>query len=151
VSAISAGLLAVRFVVGLAFVFHGLPKIQSPFNWMNAMGMADAPPGWLQATAAVIEVGGGALLIAGLFTRLAAAALVAQMIAALALVHIPNGDPFVAQGQPSSELAWTYLAVSSLLLVTGPGAWSIDALLAPRGEPWRLPAPDFDLRQPRGI
>lgn len=31
----SAGLLLVRLVAGLAFVFHGLPKIKDPFGWMG--------------------------------------------------------------------------------------------------------------------
>jgi putative oxidoreductase len=126
---ISTALLAVRLSMGLAFILHGWPKMQNPSGWMNAMGMESAPPGWLQATAAFAEVGGGALLIAGLVTRLAAFLLVCQMIAALALVHIPRGDPFVAVGQASSELAVTYLLVSGLLVATGAGEWSIDAIL----------------------
>jgi putative oxidoreductase len=127
---ISTALLAVRLSVGVAFILHGVPKMQNPFGWMDSMGMESPPPGWLQAAAAFTEVGGGALLIAGLLARLAAAALICQMIAALALVHLPKGDPFVAAaGQASSELAVTYLLVSALLFATGPGAWSIDALL----------------------
>jgi len=32
---VSAGLLILRFVVGLAFVFHGYGKIRNPFGWMG--------------------------------------------------------------------------------------------------------------------
>jgi putative oxidoreductase len=60
------GLLIVRLVVGGAFILHGWPKIQNATGWMG-----DAVPGFLQATAAVIEVGGGALLALGLFARIA--------------------------------------------------------------------------------
>jgi putative oxidoreductase len=88
-----------------------------------------APPGILQASAAVIEVGGGFLLVLGLLTRVATLALAAQMVAALALVHIPHGDPFVAQGRPSAELACVYLAFALLLTATGAGAYSLDALI----------------------
>src|SRR6059058_4294164 len=108
--ATSTGLLLVRLVVGAAFVMHGLPKVQNPFGWMG--GMENAPPGILQAAAAVIEFGGGIMLALGLLTRVTALLLAAQMVAALALVHVPHGDPFVSTKGPSAELASVYLAVS---------------------------------------
>jgi putative oxidoreductase len=129
-------------MVGAAFVLHGLPKMQHPTSWMNSMDTV--PPGFLQATAALIEVVGGVLLIGGLFHRVATVLLACQMIAALALVHIPHGDPFVAVGRPSAELACAYLAVSLLLTATGPGEWSFDAILfghetAPSGSAAPIP------------
>ncbi|MBN9118981.1 MAG: DoxX family protein [Planctomycetes bacterium] len=123
--ATSAGLLLVRVTVGAAFVMHGLAKVHNPFGWMN--GTDTAPPGAVQALAVYVELGGGGLLIAGLFTRVAALLLAAQMVAALALVHIPHGDPFVAQGRPSAELACAYLAVALAVAALGAGAYSLDA------------------------
>lgn len=123
--AFSTAILLVRLAVGAAFVLHGWPKIQNATGWMGP----DGPPGFLQAAAAVIEVAGGALLVLGLLHRVAAFALVAQMIAALALVHLPHGDPYVATGRPSAELAVVYLTLSLLLAATGPGEWSLDAVL----------------------
>ena len=109
---VSGGLLLVRLVVGTAFILHGLPKIQNPLGWMS--GMENAPPGVFQAVAAVFEFVGGILLVAGLADAGAALALVSVMIGALALAHIPRGDPFVAVGKPSSELASVYLVVNLL-------------------------------------
>jgi putative oxidoreductase len=129
--AVSASLLAVRLVMGIAFVLHGWPKVQKPTTWMSSM--PDAPPGFMQAIAAVFEVAGGALLALGLFTRAAALAIASVMVGALALVHIPKGDPFVAPGGPSSELASIYLAVSLLIAAVGAGAYSLDAVLFRRG------------------
>ncbi len=138
--AVSTGLLLVRLVVGAAFVLHGWPKMQNPFGWMN--GMDIVPPAAIQAVGAFAEVAGGILLAAGLLTRAAALLLAAQMVAALALVHIRHGDPFVAQGKPSAELACVYLAFSLLIAATGPGAYSLDALLFDRGRvATPIPAP----------
>jgi uncharacterized membrane protein YphA (DoxX/SURF4 family) len=53
---VSAGLLLLRLVAGLGFVFHGYGKIQNPFGWM---GPDAATPGIFQALAAVSEFGGG--------------------------------------------------------------------------------------------
>jgi putative oxidoreductase len=106
---------------------HGWPKIQHPMDWMS--GMESAPPGFVQAIPAVLEFAGGILLAVGLVTRLAALGLVSVMIAALALYHIPHGHPFVAQGGPSAELASVYLVVNLLIAVTGPGVFSLDALI----------------------
>jgi len=121
-------LLLVRLVMGPAFVLHGWPKIQNPMGWMNAMG-GSSVPSFLQALAAVAEFGGGIALILGLLTPIAAFGLVCQMLGALFLVHLPQGDPFVSQGGPSYELALIYLVMSIMLIALGPGKWSLDARL----------------------
>jgi putative oxidoreductase len=128
----AAALLLVRVVVGAALVLHGWPKIQKPTSWMNAMGMRRTAPGFLQALAALAEVGGGAALVLGLLTPLAAFGVVCQMLGALLLVHLPNGDPFVAHGKPTYELALVYLVVALLFIAVGPGRFSLDALLFAR-------------------
>jgi putative oxidoreductase len=94
---------------------------------MNSM--PDPPPGFMQALAAICEVGGGVLLALGLFTRVAALAIAAVMVGALALVHIPKGDPFVSPGGPSCEPASVYLVVMLLIAAVGAGAYSLDAML----------------------
>src|SRR5918999_3196919 len=115
-------------LLGLAFVLHGWPKIQNPMGWMNAMG-GSSVPSFLQALAALAEFGGGIALILGLLTPIAAFGLVCQMLGALLLVHLPQGHAFVSQAGPSYELALVYLVVAILLIVLGPGKWSLDAAL----------------------
>jgi putative oxidoreductase len=123
---VSAGLLLLRVVVGAAFILHGWPKIQNPTGWMGPEG----PPGGLQALAALSEFGGGIALIVGLLTRLAALGIGATMTVALAMVHLPKGDPFVGKpGQPSFEPAAFYLVCAVLFLLAGPGRYSLDARL----------------------
>ncbi len=120
----AAALLALRVVAGAAFILHGWPKIQNPFGWMGP----GAPfPGFLQALAALSEVGGGLAWILGLLTPLASLGILSTMVVA-AWTHISRGDPFVGQGG-SYELALVYLAVALVMLGVGPGALSLDALL----------------------
>ena len=122
----AVGLLLLRVAMGAAFVLHGWPKVQHAFNWMGP----DAPvPGALQALAALSEFGGGIALALGLLTPLAALGIACTMATAVGMVHLH--DPFVgAPGRPSSEPAVVYLAAALMFLLVGPGALSLDALLA---------------------
>jgi putative oxidoreductase len=118
------GLLIFRVVTGLALMIHGWPKIQHATSWMPN----DSIPGALQALGAFAEFGGGLMLILGLLTPVAAILVIGMMIGAITLVHGPMGHPWVGQG-PSSELAVNYLVAGILLLLTGPGKYSLDAKL----------------------
>ena len=119
------GLLAVRLVFGSALTLHGLQKIGSPFGWM---GEGSPVPGSLQFLAFFSEFAGGLALLFGLLTPLAALGVAATMGVAMIMVH--GGDPFVnAPGQSSKEAAASYFAVVLLLLASGPGVLSLDALL----------------------
>jgi putative oxidoreductase len=88
--------------MGAAFIFHGWPKIQNPMGWM---GPEATVPAFFQLLAAVAEFGGGMALIVGLLTRLASLGIMTNMIVALAIVHLPHGDPFV--GKPGA--GWSLL------------------------------------------
>src|SRR5580765_1870434 len=92
------GLLILRVVVGLTLAAHGSQKL---FGWFGGYGLAGTGsfleqlgfrPGRVQAfLAGAAEAGGGLLLAAGLFTPLAAAAIVAVMFVAIVSVHWPKG------------------------------------------------------------
>jgi putative oxidoreductase len=123
----SIGLLALRLVMGAAFILHGWPKIQNPTGWM---GQEATVPAILQTLAAVAEFGGGMALIVGLLTRLASLGIMTNMIVAIGMVHLPHGDPFVGKpGGPSFELAAIYLACAIVFLILGSGRCSLDAFL----------------------
>jgi putative oxidoreductase len=125
----SLGLLAVRCVMGAAFIIHGWDKINSPNGMTGWMGNPDVPPP-LQAAAAISEFGGGILLVLGFLTPLASLAIIGVMVGALSMVHIKAGHPFVdPKGGPSWELVAIYLGAATLLFFMGPGAISVDGLL----------------------
>jgi putative oxidoreductase len=120
----SLGLLALRLVVGAAFIVHGWPKIQNPLHWMG-----DKVSPFLQLCSALAEFGGGVALILGFLTPIVAAALAINMAFALMLVSFPQHQPFVGHGAGGSfELPLVYFGVMVALFATGPGAYSVDAM-----------------------
>src|SRR5687767_3555751 len=122
---VSTGLLILRVVAGLAFMFHGWGKIQNPTGWMGPNANI---PGALQALAAISEFGGGLFWILGLLTPLASLGLACTMGVAVWMHATVMHDPFVAKGpgKGSYELAAIYLCVALLLLLAGPGRFSLD-------------------------
>ena len=122
----SLGLLILRFVAGLAFVHHGFGKIQHPFSWMGA---ESGTPGIMQALAAVSEFCGGLAWILGLLTPIASFGLACTMAVAVHFHAFIRHDPFVSQGGLSFEPAAGYLAVALLLLLAGPGTYSLDRVI----------------------
>jgi putative oxidoreductase len=118
-------LLAIRAIVGLGFIFHGSMKLSDPTGWMGPMGFA---PPWLQGVVTFVEVCGGAAIIAGFLTPVAAFLLAIDMSVAILRYHIPAGGHFVG-GRASYEVPLVYLVVMASLLVAGPGPFALDALL----------------------
>ena len=124
---VSAGLLVLRLLAGLAFLYHGYPKIQKPFGWMLP---SSGFPGVFQALAAVSEFGGGLAWMLGLLTPMASFGLACTMAVAVWMHAAVLHDPFVAlQGGRSWELAGVYLCVAVLLLLAGPGRFSVDRVV----------------------
>src|SRR6201987_3218824 len=78
------------------------------------------------ALAGLTEAGGGVLLALGLFTPLGAALIASVMLVATVTVHVKNGF-FAASGGYEYNLVLAAAAVS--IAFSGPGAFSVDALL----------------------
>jgi putative oxidoreductase len=121
----STGLLVLRILCGVAFMLHGVGKIQNPFAWM---GPTATIPGFFQGLAALSEFGGGLAWIVGLLTPLASLGLLCTMAVAVYFHAVVMGDPFVPSGpgQGSYELAAIFFCVSLLFILAGPGRYSLD-------------------------
>jgi putative oxidoreductase len=129
----SAGLLIGRLVFGTLMAIHGSQKL---LGWFGGYGLSGTSaffeglgfrPGRVFVVADVFaESGGGVLLALGLFEPAAAAAIISVMIVAIATVHWRNGLLAATNG---IELPLLYAASALSLGLTGPGAYSIDAVL----------------------
>ncbi|MFI0349360.1 DoxX family protein [Actinomadura sp. 9N407] len=120
-------LLLVRLAVGITMIAHGLNhwrgggRIEGTARWFSGLGLRH---GRLQAWASVVtEVGAGALLVLGLLTAPACAAVISVMLVAGILAHRPNGFFVFKDGyEYVLVLAVTALALAML----GPGGFSAD-------------------------
>lgn len=122
-------MLLVRVWIGIVIVAHGVNharNLDGTASWFDRVGFRQAD---LQARAsAVVEVGAGSMLIAGLLTPLAAAAVIATMTVAFGSIHRFNGFFIFRPGEGYEYV--TTLAVTALAVaMVGAGGVSLDRAL----------------------
>lgn len=131
------GPTVLRLAVGAVFVAHGARKLFGVWGGAGPEGTAASfarlgldPAYPLALLVGVVELMGGAMLILGAFTFIAALALAATTGLALWKVHLPNGfflnwanAPGVGHGY---EFALLMLGALLTLMLTGAGAFSVD-------------------------
>lgn len=125
--------LTARTVIGGLFIGHGAQKLKGWFGGPGLEGtdqMMDAlqmhPPRRNAVAAGASEAAGGALLVAGLATPLAASTLIGVMTTAIRKVHAPNG---IWNSNGGFEFNLTLIAALATLVETGPGDLSLDNAL----------------------
>ena len=113
-------LSVLRVVAALLFLQHGLAKL---FAFPHVAMFDNLHLVSLTGLAGVIELVGGALLLVGLYTRIAAFVMSGEMAFAYFMSHAPRGFfPILNNG----ELAVLYCFLFLYFAVAGGGAWSLD-------------------------
>ena len=124
-------LLILRVAAGLTMAAHGWQKVfvygfsgvAGSFGQMG-VPMADI----LGPIVAVLELVGGIALALGLFTRIVAVLLAADMLGAVLLVHLPNGF-FAPKG---AEFTLLLLGIYIAFSITGAGSIAVDSAIEHR-------------------
>lgn len=128
---INIGLAILRTVVAVIFIAHGGQKLfMYGFDGVSgAFGQMGIPmAGIVGPSIALLEFFGGIALAAGVLTRLTALGLAFTMVGAIQFVHLKAGF-FLPHGY---EFVLALLGAAALMVFTGAGAYSIDALIERR-------------------
>ena len=118
-----AVLSLLRIAAAYMFMLHGTAKF---FSFPVSMG-GGSPLG-IYLAAAILEVGGGLLLLLGLLTRPVAFILSGQMAVAYFMAHASQGNalfPIANGGESAALFSFLFLYFAA----AGGGAWSLDNLL----------------------
>jgi len=117
-------LLVLRIVLGAIMIAHGYPKVFGGLHhhvqFVGSLGL----PGWLAYLSAFAEFFGGILIIAGLVTRIASAAILIDLSVAIAKVHWKHG----LTGSGGYEFPLAVAAISFALIFFGAGPIAIDSI-----------------------
>ena len=123
-NAFSLFLLALRILLGVLFLSHGVQK------WVNFEVLSTSFPDPLGVGSTVSlglaifgEVACSVGFIFGALYRLALIPMIFTMGMAFFVIH--GNDPFAAK-----ELAFIYLVIFILMYITGPGKFSVDHILS---------------------
>ncbi len=110
-----------RIVAALCFMEHGTSKF---WHFPMSMGPGELP--LIMKAAGVLEVGGGALLLLGLFTRPVAFLLSGEMAVAYWMFHAKQGMyPIANMGEAAVLYCFTFLYLSA----AGGGAFALDNVI----------------------
>lgn len=125
--------ILIRLAVGAVFLSEGIQKFLFPASLgVGRFTKIGIPaPEIMAPFVGVVEIGCGLLLILGLLTRLAAMALIINMLVAILTTKMPilMKSGFWAMAH-EARTDYTMLLGCLFFLIVGAGRWSMDARLA---------------------
>ncbi|HUC90776.1 MAG TPA: DoxX family protein [Paenibacillus sp.] len=117
-----------RVVMGIIFLVHGIAKFQMGLSNVDAWFSSIGIPGFLAYVVAVLELVGGIMLIAGLFTRYVSALFIVMLIGAIFTAKLSVG--LLGNGQMAGyELDLGFILVTLYLAVANDPALSVDRFI----------------------
>ena len=121
-------LVVMRLVLGGIMLVHGYHKVFGGLHHHAQFVAGLGLPGWLGYVSSFTEFLGGLLILAGFFTRIAAFAVLLDLIVAIWKVHLHNGL-IGSPDRPGSELALAASALAFALIFFGGGPIALDHVL----------------------
>lgn len=119
-----AGKLMLRVLIGLLILLHGISKITHGVGGISGMLEKASLPAFLAYGAYIGEVLAPLLLIAGAWTRAAAAVIAFNMLVAIGLAHAKQVFALNDQGGWAIELQAMYLFGAVAVALLGAGRFS---------------------------
>ncbi|HTO48684.1 MAG TPA: DoxX family protein [Burkholderiales bacterium] len=120
--------LALRLAVGCGSFVHAKNK----FRKVHLFAAGHHLPIWLAWVATFVQLLGGIALILGLGTPIAALGLTIFGLWATLELVFRKREKFAAPGEHTWDTGVMYTAIPLAILLTGPGRYSLDHLLAAR-------------------
>ena len=127
------GLAILRIVLGIAMALHGWSKLSGGVGGVAGFfGSLGIPAPELMAwVVTIVELVGGILLVVGFLTQIAGILILLDMLGVILFAFLLQGQPFINEnGWISWEKEAVFGAAALCLALAGPGAWSIDDVVA---------------------
>ena len=128
---IDTALLLLRLVLGILVLLHGISKLPPPPTPIVGMLESAHLPAALAYGVYLGEIVGPILIIIGVWTRLGALLIVANMIVAILVAHAGDLLKLNDQGGYQLELQAMYLFSAVALTLTGAGRYSVGGRYGP--------------------
>jgi putative oxidoreductase len=128
------GLAILRIVLGIAMLFHGWSKLSGGVDNVAGFfgGQLGIPAPQLMAwVVTIVELVGGILLVVGFLTQIVGILIALDMLGAILFAYLLRGVPIINEGGAISwEKEAVFAAAALCIALAGPGAWSVDDVVA---------------------
>ena len=126
------GLAILRIVLGIAMAVHGWSKLNGGVDNVGGFfGTLGIPlPGLMAWVVTIVELVGGILLVVGFLTQIVGILIALDMLGAILFAYLLRGAPFIENGAITWEKEAVFAAAALCIALAGPGAWSVDDVVA---------------------
>jgi len=118
--------LILRITVGGLMLFHGIDKAIHGVSFIEGMLSAHELPAVVTYGVYIGEIIAPLMLIFGLLTTLGAIIIIVNMVMAILLVYSDSLFSVTQYGAWSIEVPMLYLMSSVVIILLGPGKYSVD-------------------------